>query len=121
MKVNDSQRSYPQKRRLDSDGEGNNERKDANHDGNDDSKLNPSDDEFDVPLAGSDGSQFKMSEEGKAFLEATYKSHLEYATRKVQAAKYGQPMWMTCLILSPVLEATLPKDTVKEDKGTYKR
>jgi len=126
LKANDSQRSYPQKHHLDSDSEGNNNREDAsrdgNNDGNRDSKLNPSDDELDILLARSDGSRFKMSEEGKAFLEATCGSHLEYASRKAQTAKYGQPgsKWTTCSTLSLVVEATLPKDAVKEDKGAYR-
>jgi len=126
LKVNDSQRSYPQKHRLDSDGEGNNSREDASrdgdNDGNCDSKLNPSDDELDIPLAGSDGSRFQMLEEGEAFLEATCGSHLEYTSRKAQTAKYGQPdsKWTTCPTLSLVVEATLPKDAIKEDKGAYR-
>ena len=124
--MDDDHRSYPQKRPCDGDSKNSNcgqdVSRDGNNNGNRDSNLNPSEDETEFPGAGSDGSRFQLSKEGKAFLKATCGSCLEYATRKSQATKNGQPhsKWTTCPTLSPVVEATLPKDAVKEDKGTYR-
>lgn len=128
LKADDGQRSHPQKRPRDGDGDGENSKRgedasrDGDNNGNRDSDLDPSEDETDLLGTGSDGSRFQLSEEGEAFLEATCGSRLEYATRKSQATKYGQPdsKWTTCPTLSPVVEATLPKDAVKEDKGAYR-
>ena len=64
---------------------------------------------------------FKFSEEGKAFLEIVFGSRLEYSTRKVKAAKYGQPdsKQVMCPELSPVVAATLLKEAVKNNKVAF--
>ena len=70
----------------------------------------------------SNGSSFKLSEEGEAFLETACGSRLEYKSRKPKMAKYGVPdtKWTICPSLPPVVEATLPKDAVKEDKVAFR-
>ena len=65
---------------------------------------------------------FKLSEEGKAFLETVFGSRLEDATRKAKVAKYGQvdSKSAMCPGLSPVVAATLPKEAVKNDKVAFR-
>ena len=66
--------------------------------------------------------RFALSEEGEAFFEATFKSKMEYATRKAKAAKYGQPdsRWTRCPRLGPVVEGTLSSEALKQDKVAYR-
>jgi len=73
---------------------------------------------------GSDSSsttRFPILEEGKAFLEATFDSHLNYKNRKAQITEYSEPdcKWMACPMISPVVAATLPNNTIKEDKLAF--
>ena len=46
----------------------------------------------------------QISKEGQAFLEATFGSQLEFATRKAKLAKYKTPdyIWLKCLELCSV-------------------
>ena len=69
-----------------------------------------------------DGLPLQISEEGQAFLEATFGSRLEFATRKAKLAKYGTPdsIWLKCPELCSVVAATLSKDAVKEDKVSFR-
>jgi len=70
----------------------------------------------------SDGSSFKLSKEDEAFRETACGSRLDYKSRKPKMAKYGVPdtKWTICPSLPPVVEATLPKDAVKEDKVAFR-
>ena len=124
---NEGTRVYPQKHLCD--GDGNNDletsgRHGDNVEGNRDSdyEQDPSEDGETQNVTESDGSSFRLSEEGEAFLETTCGSRLEYKSRKAKAGKYGKPdtTWMTCPSLPPVVEVTLPKDAVKEDKIAFR-
>ena len=69
-----------------------------------------------------DGLPLQISKEDQAFLEATFGSRLEFATRKAKLAKYGMPdsIWLKCPELCSVVAATLSKDAVKEDKVSFR-
>lgn len=69
-----------------------------------------------------DGLSFQLSEEGEAFMEATFGIELEYTTRKAKMAKYGMldSVWLKCPELSLVVAATLSKEAVKEDKVAFR-
>jgi len=104
-------RAYPRKCLHDGDDNGSTET--ASHDGDDVEGYCDSDIEGDPPEDGmidseSDGSSFKLSEEGEAFLETACGSHLEYKSRKPKMAKYGVPdtKWTIYPSLPPVVEAT---------------
>ena len=115
-KAKDDGRTYPQKRRRNGDDEGD---EDESHDGDDildrDGDLLDTDE---VENDGSRASRFTILEEGKAFLEATFNSRLEYKDRKRHIAKYGEPdlKWTICPSVSPVVVATLPPAAIKDDK-----
>ena len=87
LKAKDDGRTYPQKRRRNDDSEG-----DENHDGD---SVEDRDDDLPgrgkVESDGSHATQFTLSEEGEAFLEATFNSRLVYKDRKKQVARYGEP------------------------------
>jgi len=70
----------------------------------------------------SDGSSFKLLEEGEAFPETACGSRLDYKSRKPKIAKYSVPdtKWTICPSLPPVVEATLPKDAVKDDEVAFR-
>ena len=96
----------------------------SSHDGIDDqesekSDLDPDDE---MEMTEGDGLSFWLSEEGKAFMEATFGTKLEYMTREVKVAKYGKPdsVWLKCLELSPVVAATLSKEAAKEDTVAFR-
>jgi len=121
LKAKDNERIYPRKRRRDGGSEGT-----SSHDG--DNTVDHDGDLSDVEgieLDGSDGSnntRYQLSEEGEAFLEATFDSRLDYKDRKAQIAKYGVPdcKWTACPTLSPVVAATLPNTAIKEDKQAFR-
>ena len=124
---NEGTRVYPQKRLHD--GDGNNDPETSGCDGDNvegnrdsDYEQDPFEDGETQNVTESDGSSFRLSEEGEAFLETACGSRLEYKTRKAKAGKYGKPdtKWTTCPSLPPVVEATLPKDAVKEDKIAFR-
>ena len=96
----------------------------SSRDGVDDQESEKSDvDPDDNPeTTEGDGLSFRLSEEGEAFMEATFGAKLEYATRRAKVAKYGTPdsVWLKCPELSPVVAATLSKEAVKEDKVTFR-
>ena len=118
LKAKDDGRIYPQKRRRNDDSEG-----DESHDSD-----SVEDHDGDLPGTGeveSDGShatRFTLSEEGEAFLEATFNSHLVYKDRKKQVARYGEldSRWTTCPTISPVVAATLPSAAMKDDKVAFR-
>ena len=120
LKAKDHERTYPQKRRRDGGSEGT-----SGHDGDNtvdrDGDLSDVDE---IEVNGSDGSnttRFQLSEEGEAFLEATFGSRLDYKGRKAQIAKYGEPdwKWTACPKISPVVAATFPNTAIKEDKLAF--
>jgi len=121
------ERHYPKKRPRDGDGSSSNDPETTGRDGDRVEGYRDSDNEEDPPEDGeinteSDGSNFKLSEEGEAFLETACGSRLDYKTRKPKMAKYGIPdtKWITCPSLPPVVEATLPKDAVSKDKTAFR-
>ena len=65
---------------------------------------------------------YAVSPEGEAFLETTFGSQLDYAARRKQVIKIGLPdtKWVKTPMLSPVMASILPKETVKEDKRTFR-
>ena len=79
----------------------------------------PAEDDETTSDAGSNGPSFKLSEEGEAFFEVARRSYLEY---KAKADKYGRPdtKWTVFPWLPLVVEATLPKDAVKEDEIAFR-
>ena len=109
LKARDDGRIYPQKRRRDGDdGEEGNESHDGDEFENRDGDIS---DTGEVENNGSHASQYTtLSAEGKAFLEATFDSCLQYKDRRNQIIKYGEPdsKWTTCPSISPVVAATLP-------------
>jgi len=117
LKAKDDGRTYPQKCQCDGDdGEEGNE----SHDG--DKFENHNGDFSDAGEEESDGShasQFTLSTEGEAFLEATFNSRLSY---KDQIVRYGEPdsKWTTCPSISPVVAATLPSAALKDDKVAFR-
>ena len=62
-----------------------------------------------------------MSAEGEAFLEATG-SKRDYAVRRKQVVKIGSPdtRWVKTPVLPPILASILPRETVKEDKRSFR-
>ena len=112
-----------QKRPRDSEGE-DSAMPGLSRDGVDDQESEKSDlDTDDEPgTTEGDGLSFRLSEEGEAFMEATFGSKLEYSTRKAKVAKYGTPdsVWLKCPELSPVVAATLSKEAVKENKAAFR-
>ena len=76
----------------------------------------PSNAEGNTPAA------YAVSTEGKAFLETTFGSKLDYAARRKQVDKIGAPdtKWVKTPVLPPVMASILPKDTVKEDKRSFR-
>ena len=120
LKAKDDGRSYPQKRLHDGESEGDgNESHDGDNGEDRDGDLS---DTGEVESDGSHATQFTISEEGEAFLEATFDSHLDYKNRKKQIAKYGEPdsKWTICPTLSPVVAATLPSAAIKDDKVAFR-
>ena len=65
---------------------------------------------------------YAVSAEGEAFLEATFGSKLDYAARHKQVVKIGSPdtRWVKTPVLPPVLASILPRETVKEDKRSFR-
>ena len=59
---------------------------------------------------------------GQAFLEATFGIKLDYTARHKHLAKIGFPdtKWMKTPSLPPVMACILPKETIKEDKWTFR-
>ena len=87
------------------------------HDGESSEDDNvPSDAKGNTPAA------YAVSTEGKAFLETTFDSKLDYAARRKQVDKIGAPdtKWVKTPVLPPVMASILPKETVKEDKCTFR-
>ena len=76
----------------------------------------PSDAEGNTPRA------YTVSTEGETFLETTFGSKLDYAARCKQVDKTGSPdtKWVKTLVLPPVMASILPKETMKEDKCTFR-
>ena len=76
----------------------------------------PGDAEDNTPKA------YAVSAEGEAFLEATFGSKLDYAARRKQVVKIGSPdtRWVKTPVLPPVLASILPRETVKEDKRSFR-
>ena len=84
---------------------------DANHDGEwHTDRQRHRDSDADEAESGDETSTeskcFKLSKEGKAFLEIVFGSRLEYTIRKAKAAKYGQldSKWAMCPELPPVVQ-----------------
>ena len=120
LKAKDDRRSYPQKCRRDGDSEGDGN---ESHDGdNGEDRDGDFLDTSEVESDGSHATRFTVSEEGEAFLEATFDSRLDYKNRKKQIAKYGEPdsKWTTCPTLSPVVAATLPGAAIKDNKVAFR-
>ena len=65
---------------------------------------------------------YAVSAEGEAFLEATFGTKLDYTARRKQLAKIGSPdtKWVKTPSLPPVMASILPKETIKEDKRTFR-
>ena len=65
---------------------------------------------------------YTVSTEGKAFLETTFGSKLDYVARCKQVVKMGSPntKWVKTPVLPPVMASILPKETVREDKHTFR-
>ena len=65
---------------------------------------------------------YAVSAEGKAFLEATFGTKLDYTARRKHLAKIGSPdtKWVKTPSLPPVMASILPKETIKEDKRTFR-
>ena len=65
---------------------------------------------------------YAVSVEGEAFLETTFGSKLDYAKRRKQVDKIGSPdtKWVKTPVLPLVMASILPKETVKEDKRTFR-
>ena len=63
-----------------------------------------------------------VSAEGEAFLETTFRTKLDYTVRRKHLAKIGFPetRWVKTPVLPPVMASILPKETVKEDKRTFR-
>ena len=63
-----------------------------------------------------------MSAEGEAFLETTFGTKLEYTARRKHLANIGsrETRWVKTPVLPPVMASILPKETVKEDKQTFR-
>ena len=76
----------------------------------------PSDVEGNTPAA------YAVSTEGEAFLETTFGSKLDYTARRKQVDKIGTPdtKWVKTPVLPPVIASILPRETVKEDKHTFR-
>ena len=96
----------------------------VSHDGDDLTRDRDGDlsDTGEVESDGSSTARFQLSEEGEAFLEATFNSRLKYTDRKKQIAKYGEPdsKWTTCPSISPVVAATLPGSALAEDEVAFR-
>jgi len=84
LKAKDSGRTYPQKRRRDGGGEGT-----SGHDGDNIVDRNGDlSDVDDIEVDGSDGSnstRFQLSEQGEAFLEATFDSRVSYKAGRLRS------------------------------------
>jgi len=96
LKTKDGEQTYPHKRRRhgDDEGEGN-----KSHDGDTGENRDGDNSDYgEIENDGSGPSHFTLSEEGEAFLEATFNSRLNYKDRKKHIAKYGKPdsKWSTC-------------------------
>jgi len=120
LKARDDGRTYPQKRLHDSDDgeEGN-----GSHNGDEyENRDGDISDTGEVENDGSYASQYTLSAEGKAFLEATFDSRLQYKDRRNQIVKYSEPdsRWTTCPSISPVVAATLPSAALKDDKVAFR-
>ena len=65
---------------------------------------------------------YAVSAKGEAFLETTFGTKLEYTARRKHLAKIGSPetRWVKTPVLPPVMASILPKETVKEDKRTFR-
>ena len=63
-----------------------------------------------------------MSAKGEAFLETTFGKKLDYTVRRKHLAKLGslETRWFKTPVLPPVMASILPKETVKEDKRTFR-
>ena len=81
-----------------------------------DESVVPSDAEGNTPRA------YAVSTEGEAFLETTFGSKLDYAARRKQVDKMGSPdtKWVKTSVLPPVMASILPKETVKEDRRSFR-
>ena len=116
-------RSNPQKRPRDGnsgagfDTEANRDGNDGTSSGHDDDRDSDEGEEGDNPSV-----TYQLSEEGEAFIQTAFASRLKYQTRQAKAAKYGTPdsKWLKCPELSPVVEATLSKDAVKQDQAIFR-
>ena len=119
-------RTYPQKRLCDGDKdvEGNTEAtrngKDNLNEGAGDSNAHEEEDAGEEDPKSS--VSYKLSEEGEAFLETVFTSKLRYPTRQARVTKYGLPSsrWAKCPEFSPVVQAILSKEAVKQDKVTFR-
>ena len=71
---------------------------------------------------GANAPSFQLFEESEVFLQATFGSHLEFASQKAKVAKYGTPntIWLQCPELSKVVGAFLSKKAMKENKVAFK-
>ena len=100
---NEGTRIYLQKYICDGNGSNDPETSGCNGDNmegnhNSDYEQDPFEDGETQNVTESDGSSFRLSEKGKAFLETTCGSRLEYKTRKTKVEKDGKPdtKWTTC-------------------------
>ena len=62
---------------------------------------------------------YQLSEAGGAFIETTFKSKLDNATRKARATKYGVPdsRWLKCPKLDPVISTTVSTSARRADRS----
>ena len=75
----------------------------------DGSDADDDDEDGESELGDTETELYQLSEAAGAFIETTFKSKLDNATRKARATKYGMPdsRWLKCPKLDPVISTTV--------------
>ena len=83
----------------------------------DESESEDEDEEFDA--GDTETELYQLSEAAGAFIETTFKSKLDNATRKARATKYGVPesRWLKCPKLDPVISTTVSTSARRADRS----
>ena len=73
----------------------------------------------DLKPGDTDTELYQLSEVAGAFIETTFKSKLDNATRKARATKYGVPesRWLKCPKLDPVISTTVSMSARRADRS----
>ena len=73
----------------------------------------------DLEPGDTDTELYQLSEAAGAFIETTFKSKLDNATRKARATKYGVPesRWLKCPKLDPVISTTVSTSARRADRS----